>query len=302
MSKHFPEKIIQSRDPLDGLECLNEDGYLRYMNEKADDIEWRLRMLSLTPSAVDLLKLRQNLDSEWRYMNQEVVVAGRVMTPRQSVKAGLPEYEIEIIDQDEVVISTGYMFVALAGNPADENAIDYKVAYAFMRGEEQCAMLRDDFIGNFPDKSYETAEKRLFYHHRDEVARLNERLSRSEVPSVMDFQDYTLDVLMYARYNETYVSDVESYLLHSLNFDKVVPYLVEYGDEQKMLSVIATPEAMSLRPITNDDTESPRRHRPYLQLSVYGATPEVPNVHVSVPIASLHTFHSLRMPPRQTIK
>ncbi|HEX7483574.1 MAG TPA: hypothetical protein VF281_00320 [Candidatus Saccharimonadales bacterium] len=299
-----PESSSQTFNALERLEQLDHDDYLATMWRKVDAVEEMLQRYSIdAPDSALLLTVRQDLDRDWRYMGYEVAVSGRIITDESwNESMGVPEYETTLIENDEKLVSMGFAVLPYVAVYEDEISTQYKVALTFGRNGRLCRMLRENFIGRFPGNQREIAERRLTYHHHDEVMRIQERLNNTEQPSVMSFRDYQLSVYMHARYNENYVSDVETYLYDRLNFDTEVPYLVTgMGDDDEMVTIVARPERIEMIPLTDDEQESPRRHVPHLHLTRFGVTPQNKSTRVRVPFGLISAMQSLRTASDSTV-
>jgi hypothetical protein len=291
-----------SLDLFERLERVTGDDYFKEVNARADVIE---SFLNCGPSTAEERKaFVKELDESWIYMQQEVSAWGRIYAPAKMVSPEVYEYKSAIVNGG-LLTSAGFMIIPFAAVFDDESIVQYKVAYRFDVDNIPVAMLRDGFVGKFPDSTPEMARHRLEYHYPVETARVVELASDSaNLPSatpIMNFTDYEVDFLTYSIDHDNYITDMQTYLFELMNFDRQLPYVVKCeldefddGTDPSIIQVVASPVRMRLIPTEDDRAGSPRRHAPWIDLIVHDANRHNPDTKLTVPLRGLKRFESVR--------
>ncbi|HET8884402.1 MAG TPA: hypothetical protein VFM68_02945 [Candidatus Saccharimonadales bacterium] len=289
-------------DALDHLEGLTRNDYMNTVFQRVKEAEQTLNQETTTTN--QQAKLIQQLDESWWYMDQEIPVSGTLHVKTGHLTPELPEYTLVPVDEIELE-SKGFIILTFGATIDDESIVYRRMALCFKQDDTLVAMLPEDIINTFPDYSPDISERRLLYHHKDEVLRITDRVESSDIaartPLVMNFTDYAVDILMHAKYDDEYKSDLENYLFKAMDFDNELPYVVSCAlteddfDDNRTLQFIAQPDAITLVPlINNQQTDGPQRHIPRLELSVFADNPKDPNINVSVPLHTLRQVTPVR--------
>jgi hypothetical protein len=291
---------IPQLDALDHLDRATSDEYLKSMNARANEIESRINLASSNQQ--ERIQYIKELDEAWIYMNRPVEVWGRVYESTVVIAPGILEYQSKIV-AGEALTSVGYIVQPFAAILDDEAIVQYKVSYAFIRDGVQLAMMRDNFAAKFPDSTPEMAKRRIEYHYPDEFDRITELVGVEDesISPIMNFTDYQVDFYTHSIDHENYFNDMQTYLFEVMHFDKQLPYVVtceldefDDGSDPSVVQIVASPERIVLLPVDGDDSASPRRYAPWIKLSVHDADYRKPNTELTVPLAGLYQFDSVR--------
>ena len=295
------EQRTVSFGPLERLEELAYDPYVDSVNNKADEIEDILN--SLESSEVERAAFRDSLNRDWRFMNTTLEVTGNVLIDEGKITHEIPSYERYAVE-DQPLTSTGFVIIPAVAVMDDEVLTSYKVAYSFATAGRNVAMLRDEMISQFPNDSYETVEKRLLYHHADEVLFINNRLQQQDDKDelrVLGFKDYYVDLDLFEEGAEQFIVDIQKHLFESMQFDEGLPYVIEYmvdapgtEDDLTELRLIVKPTAILLRPLDDNSDTTPCRYAPWIELMVHGGSPNGDPSLLCIPLRCVQSMYSIR--------
>ena len=295
------EQRTVSFGPLERLEELAYDPYVDSVNHKADEIEDILN--SLESSEAERAAFRDSLNHDWRFMNTTLYVTGSVLTDQGKITHDIPCYDRYAVE-DQQLTSTGFAIIPVAAVMGDEVLTSYKVAYSFSSAKGTVAMFRDEMISQFPNDSHETIEKRLLYHHADEVLFINNRLQQQDEKDdlrVLGFRDYYVDLDLFEEGAEQFIVDIQKHLFESMQFDEGLPYVVDYmvdapGTEEDLLELrlIVNPNAILLRPLDDNSDTTPCRYTPWIELIVHSSDPNWESSTYCIPLRCVQSMYSIR--------
>lgn len=295
------EQRTVSFGPLERLEELVYDPYIDSVNAKADEIEDILN--SLESSEVERAAFKDSLNRDWHFMNATLRVTGTILVNQGKITKDIPSYDRYAMEE-EPLISTGFAIIPVAAVMDDEVLTSYKVVYSFSVAGKDLAMFRDEMISQFPNDSYETVEKRLLYHHADEVLFINNRLQRQDEKDdlrVLGFKDYYVDLDLFEEGVEQFIIDIQKHLFESMQFDEGLPYVVDYmvdapgtEDDLSELRLIVNPNAIVLRPLDDNSDTTPCRYAPWIELIVHSSDPNWEPSLLRIPLRCVESMYSIR--------
>lgn len=295
------EQRTVSFGPLERLEELVYDPYIDSVNTKADEIEDILN--SLESSEVERAAFKDSLNRDWRFMNTTLYVTGSVLADQGKITKDIPSYDRYAVE-DQPLISTGFAIIPVAAVMGDEVLTSYKVAYSFTTAGVGVAMFRDEMISQFPNDSHESVEKRLLYHHADEVLFINDRLQRQDEKDelrVLGFRDYYVDLDLFEEGAEQFIVDIQKHLFESMQFDEGLPYVVDYmvdapgtEDDLTEIRLIVNPNAIVLRPLDDNSDTTPCRYTPWIELMVHSSNQNWEPSMYCIPLRCIESMYSIR--------
>lgn len=295
------EQRTVSFGPLEHLEELVYDQYMDAINAKADEIEDILN--TLESSAVERAAFKHSLNRDWRFMDMALGVTGSILVDQGTVTENIPVYDRYAVE-DQSLVSTGFNIIPFAAVLGNEVLTSYKVAFSFTVADKNVAMLRDEMISHFPNESYEAVEKRLLYHHAEEMLFIDSRLQGQDEKKslrVLGFRDYYVDLDLFEDGAEQFIVDIQKHLFESMHFDEGLPYVVDYmvddpgaEDDLSELRLIANPNRIVLRPLDDNSDATPCRYTPWIELFVHSGDPNVEPSLVCVPLRCLQSMYSIR--------
>jgi hypothetical protein len=295
------EQRTVSFGPLERLEELVYDPYIDSVNAKADEIEDILN--SLESSEVERAAFKDSLNRDWHFMNATLRVTGTILVNQGKITKDIPSYDRYAMEE-EPLISTGFAIIPVAAVMDDEVLTSYKVVYSFSVAGKDLAMFRDEMISQFPNDSYETVEKRLLYHHADEVLFINNRLQQQDEKDdlrVLGFKDYYVDLDLFEEGAEQFIIDIQKHLFESMQYDEGLPYVVDYmvdapgtEDDLTELRLIVNPNAIVLRPLDDNSDTTPCRYTPWIELIVHSSDPNREPSLLCIPLRCVESMYSIR--------
>ena len=295
------EQRTVSFGPLERLEELAYDPYIDSVNIKADEIEDILN--TLDSSAVERAAFKDSLNRDWRFMGMTLNVTGSILTDQGKITDDIPNYDRYAVE-DYPLTSTGFAIIPVAAVMNDEVLTSYKVVYSFSTAGKNMVMFRDEMISQFPNDSYETVEKRLLYHHADEVLFINNRLQKQDDKKslrVLGFKDYYVDLDLFEEGAEQFITDIQKHLFESMQFDEGLPCVIDYmvdapGTEEDLseLRLIVNPNAIVLRPLDDNSDATPCRYAPWIELIVHSGDQNWEPSLTCIPLHCIQSMYSLR--------
>lgn len=295
------EQRTVSFGPLERLEELAYDPYIDSINVKANEIEDILN--TLQSSAVERAAFKDSLNRDWRFMDMTLNVTGSILTDQGKITEDIPSYDRYAVE-DQPLTSTGFTIIPFAAVMGDEVLTSYKVAYSFSTAGRNLTMFRDEMISQFPNNSHEAIEKRLLYHHSDEVLFINNRLQKQDEKKslrVLGFRDYYVDLDLFEEGAEQFITDIQTHLFESMQFDEDLPYVIDYmvdapgtEDDLSEFRLVVNPNAIVLRPLDDNNDTTPCRYTPWIELLVHSGDQNwAPSLHC-IPLHCIQSMYSLR--------